>query len=674
MMKHIAKYFMMILGCAAACVIVSCSEKSKINYFKELPLGSIGVDGWLEETLMRQANGATGHLDELYSQVMGPRNGWRGGDGDQWERGPYWIDGLLPLAYVLNDSTLIAKTTPWIEWILASQQPSGQFGPSVDYDYEPGIQRDNCQDWWPRMVVLKILQQYYSATSDSRVIDLLTSYFKYQLADLDEHPLDNWTFWARYRGADNLMVVYWLYSITGDSFLLDLGKKIYDQTEPYTEQFLERDRLTKIGSIHSVNLAQGIKTPIIYYQFDPQQKYLDAVDCALEDLKKFQGYPVGTFSGDETIHGNDPTQGTELCTIVEYMFSLENMYRITGDPKFAEILEKVAYNALPTQTTDDYMTRQYYQQVNQIRIARVDANFDCFHGVDNCYGLLTGYPCCTSNMHQGWPKFVQNTWYATNDGGLAAVQYAPTHVDAEVADGVCVRLSEETTYPFGMTVLFTVQSISRSSAFPLVLRIPSWSTATSVKVNGEEISVNVNDDNLARIDRVWSEGDQVEVEFTPEVRLSVWKENSRSVERGPLVYALNIKSEKRYIHNTFDPSEQGLNYYEYHPVSDWNYALIQCDKEKYTDFYQVDDSVASEVAGYPWNPESAPVRMKAKVVKCDSWQEYKGMAGPLPYSLGYGKSFPEAAPVELIPYGCSILRITEFPYIGAYSSVMTSLD
>jgi len=73
----------------------------RANPFIELPLGAIRPEGWLREMLLRQKTGATGHLDELYPAVMGPRNGWLGGDGDQWERGPYWIDGLLPLAWIL---------------------------------------------------------------------------------------------------------------------------------------------------------------------------------------------------------------------------------------------------------------------------------------------------------------------------------------------------------------------------------------------------------------------------------------------------------------------------------------------------------------------------------------------------------------------------------------------
>ena len=89
-------------------------------------------NGWLKEMLVRQKNGATGNLDKLYPLVMNERNGWLGGDGDQWERGPYWIDGLLPLAYILDDKELIQKSKPWIEWAINSRQPDGYFGPSTD--------------------------------------------------------------------------------------------------------------------------------------------------------------------------------------------------------------------------------------------------------------------------------------------------------------------------------------------------------------------------------------------------------------------------------------------------------------------------------------------------------------------------------------------------------------
>src|SRR5690606_9521636 len=116
--------------------------------FMELPLGSIKAKGWLAEMLIRQRDGATGRLDKLYPLGMGERNGWLGGDGDQWERGPYWIDGLLPLAYLLDDDQLKVKAQQWVEWAIQSQNELGYFGPAKNYEPQAGIQRNNAEDWW----------------------------------------------------------------------------------------------------------------------------------------------------------------------------------------------------------------------------------------------------------------------------------------------------------------------------------------------------------------------------------------------------------------------------------------------------------------------------------------------------------------------------------------------
>jgi len=638
------------------------------NAFIELPLGAISADGWLEEMLLRQARGATGHLDELYPQVVGSRNGWLGGDGDQWERGPYWLDGLLPLAYILKDSTLIAKTTPWVEWALSSARPDGQFGPDTDYPYEPGLQRDNCEDWWPRMVVLKVLQQYYSATGDERVIKLMTDYFRYELANLDEKPLDKWSFWARYRGGDNLMSVLWLYNITGEKFLLELSDKLYSQTEPFAEDFLKRDRLSHLGSIHCVNLTQGMKTPIVYYQYKKDPELLKSIEYALDDIQKYHGVPTGMFTGDELLHGKNPTQGTELCTIVEYMFTLETMYKITGNLRFADLLEKITYNALPAQTDDDYLNRQYFQQANQINSTRISNNFDCDHGVDNAFGLLTGYPCCTCNMHQGWPKFTQNTWYATPDGGIAAIQYAPTHVDCLVADGVKASFSEITGYPFETSVSICVENIEKPSTFPLVMRIPSWSKEHSITVAGDIFEAVPDSNGLVRIFREWAAGDMVNIAFTPEIKLTRWYENSRAVERGPLVYAYPIPSEKKFVHNTIDGADQG-DYYEILAKGPWNYALIETSDWNMPNHYKVDESKTAEGLIFPWNEENAPISITTEAYRALNWKEYNGMAGPLPFSNTWGfKHSAERETIKLIPYGCTTLRITEFPYVGQYSA------
>ena len=136
--------------------------------FVHLPLGSVRPQGWLFDQLKIQAEGITGQLDNVWPDV-GLNSGWLGGDGESWERGPYYCDGLIPLAYVLDDPFLIAKAQRWVDWTLNSQRPNGQFGPRKD------------RDWWPRMIMLKVLANYYEATGDDRVLDFMDKYFRYQL-------------------------------------------------------------------------------------------------------------------------------------------------------------------------------------------------------------------------------------------------------------------------------------------------------------------------------------------------------------------------------------------------------------------------------------------------------------------------------------------------------------
>lgn len=83
----------------------SSADAVRRGVFDLLPLGSIRPRGWLKSQLQLQANGLSGHLDETWPDV-GPTSGWLGGAGESWERGPYFLDGLVPLAYLLEDARL----------------------------------------------------------------------------------------------------------------------------------------------------------------------------------------------------------------------------------------------------------------------------------------------------------------------------------------------------------------------------------------------------------------------------------------------------------------------------------------------------------------------------------------------------------------------------------------
>ena len=633
----------------------------------ELPLGAIRAEGWMQEQLVRMKEGMTGHLDKVYEPVMGARNGWLGGDGDVWERGPYWIDGLLPLAYILNDEALKEKIKPWVEWTLASQKPDGYFGPDTDRTPEPGLQRDNARDWWPKMVMLKVMQQYYSATEDMRVLDFFTKYFKYQLAELPKTPLGHWTFWGEQRGGDNLMMVYWLYNITGDKFLLDLGELIHQQTFNWTDIFLNQDHLSQQHSLHCVNLGQGFKEPVVYYQQNKDPKQIEAVESAVRQIHNTIGLPTGLWGGDELLRFGRPTAGSELCTAVEMMYSLEEILEITGGVQWADYLERVAYNALPTQITDDYSARQYFQQFNQVQVTREWREFSTPHeDTDVVFGVLTGYPCCTSNLHQGWPKFVQNLWYATADNGIAALVYAPSNVKAKVANGIEVNIQEQTNYPFEETIRFNVSFADKKvkqAFFPFHVRIPAWCEQPVLKVNGKPVQADACSGQIARVNREWKEGDVLTLELPMKVAVSRWYDNGAVVERGPLLYAL--KMDEKWVKKTMEPEkvrEYGEWYYEVTSDTPWNYALSSrlFDPDKIQENFIVEKS--DKIADYPWNVENAPITIKTKAKRLNNWTVVRGSVGPISYFTQQGNDMgDEVETIELIPYGCTTLRVAEFP-------------
>ncbi len=626
--------------------------------YTTLPLGDVQPQGWLLEQLQRAADGMTGRLDEMYP-LVGEQNAWRGGDGDAWERGPYWLDGLVPLAYILSDGALQEKAHPYIEWILASQQPDGFFGPS-EVSGEGGegarVQRGRAADWWPRMVVLKVLRSYYEATGDERVIDFMTRYFRYQLDTLPEIPLNNWSNWARARGGDNQESIYWLYNRTGDAFLLDLAEIIFEQTQDWTGDLRAGQVSDDYWFTHVVNVAMGIKQPAVQYLQAKDPRYLEAVEHGLAALMEKHGQVHGLFSGDENLHGTDPTQGTELCAIVEFMYSLERLMKVTGEIGYIDHLEHVAYNALPTHIADDYLSRQYYQQANQVRLSIAPRNFITLHDdTDICYGILTGYPCCTTNLHQGWPKYVQHLWLASRDGGLAALLYGPSEVTARVSGGKQVHIRQETNYPFGETIRFEL-STETPVEFPLHLRIPRWTTRAEITVNGEAWDTPAPG-RIIQLNRMWRDGDVVMLRLPMPVTTQRGREQAVSVKRGPLVFAVAVPDRWRRIAMP-NPTMRGEDGWEVHPEGAWNFGLLLSADDPAESF----EIRHGQITGYPWTPEAAPIRLVAKGRRIPWWNEYNDTAGPLPHS-----PVPTDEPLEdvtLLPYGATTLRIGLIPTVS----------
>jgi hypothetical protein len=634
-----------ILLCAAIALGAGASEGETAvfsnrkplasNAFYKLPLGTVRPRGWLRQQLEVQANGMSGHLDEFWPDLS-DKSAWLGGGGEGWERGPYYVDGLVPLAYLTGDPTLLRKAQKWINWTLEHQRADGAIGPEKN------------QDWWPNMLMLKALTQYQEATGDPRVIPLMEKYFNYQLAHIDQRPL---TSWAQFRWQDEVLSVVWLYNRTGDAKLLDLARKLEQQGHDWKAQFANFQYTGKVNpkqitlATHGVNNAMALKTQGEWFLVSKSKADRDAVYKQLREMDRYHMIANGVYSCDEHYAGDNPSQGTELCSVVEEMFSLEELAAILGDPDFGDRLEKIAYNALPGTFTADMWAHQYDQQANQVLVDIQPRQWTNNKPDSNIFGLEPNFGCCTANFHQGWPKFVASLWMQPAKGGLAAVAYGPSEVEINGA-----HIVEETNYPFDGAVKLKWVS-APSAAFPLELRIPEWAEGSEIRVNGHKEN-RVKTGSFHKISRHWKAGDIVEVRFPMRVRSSRWFHNSIALERGPLVFSLKIATDWQKVRD----NEQGADWAA-SPRSPWNYGLLVDEKDPEKSV-TVEDHV---LASYPYSLDGVPVQMKVKARRVPEWKLTEGSAGPLPDSPVVSDQAVET--VTLIPYGAAKLRITEFPIL-----------
>lgn len=651
--------------------------------YVKLPVGAIMPKGWLLEMMERQRDGLTGNLGKISAWLQKEDNAWLNPEGKGkwgWEEVPYWLKGYASMAYILKNDSMMAETKLWIDGVLGSQRADGNFGPTF-------LDKENREDFWPKMIMLYCLQSYYEYTSDERVPEFMSRFFSYQLA-YDKEKFLRGHYWQGVRTGDNLHSVIWLYNLKGDTSLLRLARRIHENSNSWADRNVTAKQgnhipvdgqlwpewYNRLTDWHNVNVAQGFREPATWFQVSRDKKDLQASYEVFNIIRDYFGQvPGGMFGGDEVSRPgfSDPRQGIETCGIVEQMNSDEHMLRITGDMGWADHAEEVAFNQYPAAVMPDFRSLRYLTSPNMVQ------NDDQNHapGIFNNGPYLMMNPfssrCCQHNHTQGWPYFTENLWMATPDNGIAALLYSASTVTFKSGDDV-VTLDQETRYPFEGNIRISVKETNETS-FPIYLRIPAWADRATIKVNNQPISVQPVPGMLVKLTQEWHEDDVIELNFPMEPRVKAWaaNQNSVSIVYGPLTFALKIK--ERYVQKESDRTAQydakwqpgadtkAWPSFEIYPDSPWNYGLDVPLFDPHKSFSVKPRAWPAD--NFPFTTDAVPLEIRTAGRRIPEWTlDQYGLCAPLQPSPVLSTEPLDS--ITLIPMGAARLRISAFPTIG----------
>lgn len=610
--------------------------------FVTLPVGSISPQGWLKQQLGIQAAGLSGHLPLFWADIE--NSSWIGGnaDGGLHERTPYWLNGFIPLAYQLKDSNLIAMVEKYISYILAHQTDSGWLG--LD-DQQNG----NC--YWSKYPVMFALRQYYEATGNSSILPAMFKFLHTAHQRMFTIPLGGT--WSGARWQDLVLTVHWLldYHSNGEEqFLWDLAETLHEQGFDWKGWYAGPD-FPKTSAdkatlyTHGVNNGQALKSAGVWYRQSHNKSDWDSSYQRIKTLDTYHGQASGIFACDEHLAGTMPSRGTELCTVVEAMFSYEVLFGIQGDVMFAERAEQLGFNALPATITSDMWAHQYLQQDNEINAIHSDDHIWVFDGPDSTlYGLAPNYGCCTANFNQGWPKLTQSTVMVSPDGNSFVISiYAPVSIEHE---GTVISI--DTNYPFNETVIVNAKCTETKT---LIFRIPSWTNTATVQINTDKPYPVTSGD----LHNIPCNGEiKVTLHFPMNIRVQRRYNNAAAIYHGPLLYGLEIKEEFKELRSYEFQSKD----YQVTPGSPWNYAIhLTNDSQPEIDLKFV--NIGWKEGSVPFSIAGAPSKIMATGRIVDSWGISHNAASAPPMSPVTTNN--KDTSVILLPFGATDLRISEIP-------------
>ena len=635
-----------------------------------LPLGSVQARGWIRDQLTRSKNGMGGHIDELEPDMIanpyincGTEEKWgavKAGWGAEIS-GNFWY-GFMMLAFGLGDDELKAKAARWVDGVLKNQRPNGYMGTYTDAD---NVMDD--YNAWGTNGGMKALLAYYEATGRR---DVLEAVHRCLLWFCDTWSGDKKTLYGGQTLVESMAICY---LHTGDKRLLTFIHEYIDFVDRNDLYQVSRNAMLSpellYNSEHAAGYASHLWVFAAAYKADGDRRNLDAVENAIGKLKrKALGFQGGIPCYAEYLGPVSSSVETEYCAFAFLEAALIHTAEASGNPGYIDLVERILFNGAQGARKKDEKAIAYMSSANQLYAA---SQSSLFHGDLQQYAPVYPVACCPVTSCWVVPDYLRSLAMQGEDGYYFAA-YGP----AEIRCGG-FTVTEETEYPFRDTIRFRVRADAPVRT-ALHFRIPGWCKGASLTVNGEAVSAEAAAGTYLAVGREWRDGDVAELRLPMEVvirRLDDSEMCARypmALEYGPLLFSLQLPEVWKAVPGRpRTPLPEGWSWWDVVPETGWDergdiYEQNGLRRFNITWNVAIDENLKPEDVkvelcggdGYVWEDPKVKLRLPA----------YKALYAFQPYTRRtvelysgpidvYGDSFE----IELVPFGCTALRITYIP-------------
>jgi len=637
------------------------------NYskLKLLPLGSVRAEGWLKEQLRRNADGMGGHMPELEPKILWDPyvnktscDRWTPGHQAGWGAeiaGNYWFAQIM-LAYGLDDPEMIEMSRNWVDTVLKTQQADGYVGA-----YHPGVDMFDDFNAWGTNTEMKAFLAFYEATGREDVLEAVRKCLLWFC--------DNWAGnkKTRYVGFTMAESMAW-----ANQYLHE--PKFVKFIDEYVE-FLQNNDLYDIrqdamraeefiyNSMHTAGYAAILSSYAAAYQADGDEKNLEAATKGYDKVLQFAMHHTGGMANfAEYMCPVHAVAETEYCTFGFMEDAALILGQTTADPKYIDMVERIVFNGAQGARKKDEKGIAYMSSPNQIMATNRSSYFN-----SQQYAPVYSTACCPVISVRIVPNFLRSLAMEGEDG-LYLNAYGPATIRWNG-----MTLTEDTRYPFRDTITFTV---SGSKVAKLHFRIPGWCKAAKLSINGQAVDVDSQPGTFFGVERAWQEGDVITLQLPMEVKLSKLDDSGMcsrypmAVEYGPLLFSLQVPEKwVKVPGNPYTPLPEGWDWYDVRPVQEWDdrgdeYGQQGLRKHNISWNVAIDETLDPEAVkvefcdgGYVWENPQVKLHLPG----------YKALYSYPPYANRTAEPFnapidvQQELELELVPHGCTNLRITYIP-------------